>query len=153
MANRPYPKRGEPLRFFSEVVLPYTRGSTLLTVAGVNRRNFLLASGAAAAACGASAWPGLAAAASIKNTLRIYGDPAYFYRRALPLEAPRARFPGFKPGQILLKKGTIRREGAKPLPCDIIRERDVPLKLRDGTTIYTDVFRPAADGKYPAIVV
>ena len=89
-----------------------------------------------------------------RDTLRIYGDPAYpvAYRRALPLEAPRARFPGFKPGQTLLKKGTIRREGAKPLPCDIIRERDVPLKLRDGTTIYTDVFRPAAEGKYPAIV-
>jgi putative CocE/NonD family hydrolase len=35
---------------------------------------------------------------------------------------------------------------------DIILERDVALKMRDGTTIYTDVFRPATEGKNPAIV-
>ncbi|TDS83467.1 hypothetical protein EDF78_12423 [Rahnella sp. BIGb0236] len=89
----------------------------------------------------------------VQNT-KIYGDSAYsvWYRRPLPLNAPRARYPGFSPGTTLLKKGTIRREGAKPLPCDIIFERDVALKMRDGTTIYTDVFRPVAEGKYPALV-
>lgn len=85
---------------------------------------------------------------------RIYGDNAYPvpYRKPLTLDAPRARYPGFKPGSVILKKGTIRREGALPLPCDIVFERDVPLKMRDGTTIYTDVFRPVGDGKYPALI-
>jgi predicted acyl esterase len=84
----------------------------------------------------------------------IYGgDPIMVpYRKALPLNAPRARFTGLRPGTILLKKGSIRREGALPLPCDIVMERDVALKMRDGTTIYTDVFRPAAEGQYPALV-
>jgi hypothetical protein len=85
---------------------------------------------------------------------RIYGDAAFpvKYRKALPLTAPRARYTGFKPGKVLLKKGTIRRAGALPLPCDIVFERDVALKMRDGVTIYTDVFRPANAGKFPAIV-
>ncbi|GAB7366150.1 hypothetical protein MBLNU230_g7712t1 [Neophaeotheca triangularis] len=40
--------------------------------------------------------------------------------------------------------------GSKPvsdeypaLPCDILFESDVPVKLRDSTTIYTDIYRPA----------
>jgi predicted acyl esterase len=85
---------------------------------------------------------------------RIYGnDKAPVpYRKALPLDAPRARDTGFKPGTTLLKKGTVRRAGALPLPCDIVFERDIALKMRDGTTIYTDVFRPATKGKFPALV-
>jgi hypothetical protein len=73
------------------------------------------------------------------------------YRKLLPPTAPRARYPGFKPGKWILKAGTVRREGAKPLPVDIVFERDVPMKLRDGTTIYTDIFRPVGDAKLPAI--
>jgi predicted acyl esterase len=75
------------------------------------------------------------------------------YRKLLPVNAPRARYPGFKPGTWTLKAGTVRREGARPLPVDIVFERDVPMKLRDGTTIYTDIFRPAGMGrdKVPAI--
>lgn len=84
----------------------------------------------------------------------VYGAEPFsvHYRQALPLNAPRARYPGFKPQKTLLKAGTIRRNGARPLPCDIIFERDVALKMRDGTTIYTDVFRPAKEGKNPALV-
>lgn len=92
--------------------------------------------------------------ASPKIATPIYGDSAYPvpYRKALPLDAPVARYPGFKPGKRLLRKGTIRREGALALPCDIIFERDVALKMRDGTTIYTDIFRPAKSARYPALV-
>jgi predicted acyl esterase len=84
----------------------------------------------------------------------IYGNDALSipYRKALPLTAPRARYTGFKPEKIILPKGSVRRSGAKPLPVDIVFERDVALKMRDGTTIYTDVFRPAKEGKYPALV-
>lgn len=39
-----------------------------------------------------------------------------------------------------------------PLPCDMVFERDVALTMRNGTTIYTDVFRPVGEGKHPAIV-
>ena len=73
-------------------------------------------------------------------------------RKALPVDAQRARYPGFKQESIVLKAGSVRREDAKPLTCDILLERDVPVTLRDGVTIYTDVFRPVAEGRYPAIM-
>lgn len=39
-----------------------------------------------------------------------------------------------------------------PLPCDIRMLRDVAVTLRDGVTIYTDVFLPAEEGHYPALL-
>jgi hypothetical protein len=88
------------------------------------------------------------------RTLRIYGNDTYPvpFRKLMPLDAPRARYPGFRPGRTILKKGTVHRAGARPLSCDIEFERDVALQLRDGTTIYTDVFRPVGAGRFPAIV-
>lgn len=73
-------------------------------------------------------------------------------RKALPVDAPRVRYPGFKPEKLVLKAGSVRREGAMPLPCDILLERDVAIKLRDGVTIYADVFRPVGDEACPAIL-
>ncbi|KAI4599137.1 hypothetical protein KJ359_002095 [Pestalotiopsis sp. 9143b] len=88
------------------------------------------------------------------GSLPIASNDSYpvFWRWPLTLDAPRARYPGFKQETLVLKKGTVRREGALELPCDIVFERDYPVTLRDGTVIYTDVFRPALNGKYPAIV-
>lgn len=85
---------------------------------------------------------------------RIYGDDAYpvWHRRLTPPETPRCRYTGFKPSTTLLKKGSIRREGAKPLASDIIHSRDVAVTLRDGTTIYADLFRPVGNGSYPTIM-
>ncbi|WP_373134381.1 CocE/NonD family hydrolase [Phocaeicola plebeius] len=74
-------------------------------------------------------------------------------RKALPVSADRARYPGFKQETLVLKAGSVRREGAKPLSCDILLERDVPVKLRDGVTIYADVFRPVGGDKCPALLV
>ena len=71
--------------------------------------------------------------------------------KVLPISAPRARYPGFKPGKWTLKAGLVRRAGARPLPVDIVFERDVAMQLRDGTTLYADVFRPANDARVPAI--
>lgn len=79
-------------------------------------------------------------------------DFPVYYRHALSLDADRARYPGFKQETVVLKAGTVRREGAMPLPCDILLERDTPITLRDGTVIYADVFRPVAEGKYPTIM-
>lgn len=75
-----------------------------------------------------------------------------YYRKGNPLTASRVRATPFKTETLLLKKGTIRREGAMPLPCDIVLEKDVPVTLRDGTTIYTDIFRPADKGRHPALL-
>lgn len=92
-------------------------------------------------------------AVSVERPLRIYGDDAHpvYFRRPLPLDTPRARVPSFPAGRTTLRKGTVHRDGALPLSCDIVLERDVALKLRDGTTIYTDVFRPVGDEPVPAL--
>ena len=73
-------------------------------------------------------------------------------RKALPVDAPRVRYPGFKTETLILKAGSVRREGAMPLPCDILLGRDVPIRLRDGVTIYADVFRPVGDEACPALL-
>ena len=75
-----------------------------------------------------------------------------WYRRGLLPEDTKARGFPLKPGRFLLKSGTIRREGAKPLTCDIVFERDVPVALRDGVVIYVDIFRPNDSAKHPAII-
>ncbi|KAE9378577.1 hydrolase CocE/NonD family protein [Stipitochalara longipes BDJ] len=62
-------------------------------------------------------------------------------------------YPGFKPEAKVLRKGLVIREEALALPCDILWERDVPVKLRDGVTIYTDIYRPPnAQFLLPAVV-
>lgn len=73
-------------------------------------------------------------------------------RSGLAVDDPRARYTGFCPETVVLKKGSIRMKGAKPLECDILLERDVAISLRDGTTIYADIFRPTNKEKCPAIV-
>jgi predicted acyl esterase len=90
----------------------------------------------------------------VKGTSRIYGNDTYpvWYRRNQPLNSPKARYAGYRPSNQTLKAGTVRREGALKLPCDIIFEQDISVKLRDGITIYTDVFRPTTNEKVPSIV-
>lgn len=73
-------------------------------------------------------------------------------RDALPLDAPKVRYPGFKQETVLLKKGTKRMKKGTPLPCDILLERDVEIILRDGTKIYADVFRPPHLDNVPSIM-
>lgn len=69
------------------------------------------------------------------------------------LDHPDARYHGFHPGETeTLKAGYTHHRGHLPLPCDIIRERDVTLVMRDGTKIYADVFRPVTDESVPAIM-
>lgn len=68
-------------------------------------------------------------------------------RRALPVTAASARYTGFKQETLLLKKGSIRLKGYKPLPCGIILERDVPIVLRDGVTIYKEGYTYLPDSK------
>lgn len=52
----------------------------------------------------------------------------------------------------ILKKGTSFTKGALILPVDILAEWNVPVKLRDGVTIYMDIFRPVTEDKVLSIV-
>lgn len=49
----------------------------------------------------------------------------------------------FNPGTYTLKKGQLIADGFKPLEHDIVMMKDVAVKMRDGITIYADVFLPA----------
>lgn len=125
-----------------------------------NRRPLSFGAVAASIVAAASLFSTPSAAASevsgeiVQQNIKIYGDDSYpvYMRRLVPTDAPRSRYPGFKQETIVLKAGTVRREGAKELPCDILFERDVSVELRDGTVIYTDIFRPVGGSKVPAIV-
>jgi uncharacterized protein len=46
--------------------------------------------------------------------------------------------------------GLLRSAGQ---PVNIIVERDVAARMRDGVTLYADVYRPDAPGKYPALLM
>jgi predicted acyl esterase len=40
----------------------------------------------------------------------------------------------------------------RPLPADIVVERDVAIAVRDGVTLYANVYRPAGSGRVPVIL-
>ncbi len=40
----------------------------------------------------------------------------------------------------------------RPVPYNVIIERNVPAIMRDGTVLYADVWRPDADGAFPVVV-
>ncbi len=59
---------------------------------------------------------------------------------------------GFDPGTRTLAAGFRIAPPFRPLPVDIVLEKDVAVPLRDGVTIYIDVLRPAGAEKVPVIV-
>ncbi len=69
-----------------------------------------------------------------------------------PVTDPRAGYPGLKRETLLLKKGSCRYEDSAPLPCDMILEKDVAIKLRDGATVYANIYKPVTDEKLPVII-
>jgi len=58
----------------------------------------------------------------------------------------------FETKEIIFKKGQQIADGFKPLSCDIKMLKDIPVKLRDGVTIYTDVYMPTTEGKFPTLI-
>ncbi|MFB6551228.1 CocE/NonD family hydrolase [Streptomyces sp. NPDC056405] len=58
----------------------------------------------------------------------------------------------YEPGTRTLEAGFQIAPPFKPLPVDIVLEKDVAVTLRDGVTIYVDVLRPANAEKVPVIV-
>ncbi len=58
----------------------------------------------------------------------------------------------FEPSTRRLSAGWQIDPRFKPLPTDIVLDKDVAVTLRDGVTIYVDVFRPAGAETVPVIV-
>src|SRR4051794_12068183 len=70
-----------------------------------------------------------------------------------PLPAPRTGLlTGFDPGTRTLEAGYQVAPQFRSLPVEIVFEKDVAVQLRDGVTIYVDVFRPAGAAEVPVIV-
>ncbi len=61
-------------------------------------------------------------------------------------------FGAFSPGTSILPAGYRPDPMFRPLPIDIVFERDVAVVMRDGTTIYVDIFRPAGVQQMPVII-
>ena len=75
------------------------------------------------------------------------------FRKSPSLSDPTCNYNGFAPGKTILKKGTVCKEGHKPLESDILYDRDVAIKMRDGVTLYADIFRPTDESvPVPAIL-
>jgi len=58
----------------------------------------------------------------------------------------------FDPGTRTLPVGYRLDPRYRPLPTEIVFEKDVAVTLRDGVTIYVDVLRPAGTEKVPVLV-
>lgn len=62
-------------------------------------------------------------------------------------------YTGFRRETRLLPAGYLFQKGRRSFSVDTIFDRDIPVKMRDGTTIYCDIFRPANTiEKIPAII-
>lgn len=72
------------------------------------------------------------------------------YRPSIPPEA--AGWRGFEPGRTLLPAGSTYRPNGRTLECDVVQERDVAIRVSDGTILYADVFRPDTPEPVPAIL-
>ncbi|MDL4818604.1 CocE/NonD family hydrolase [Actinomadura opuntiae] len=59
---------------------------------------------------------------------------------------------GYEPGIRTLESGFQIAPPFKPLPVDVVLEKDVAVTLRDGVTIHVDIFRPTGTEKVPVIV-
>ncbi|MGC9669794.1 CocE/NonD family hydrolase [Planosporangium sp. 12N6] len=64
----------------------------------------------------------------------------------------KGRFSRFDPGTRTLPKGWRYGKPYAPLTTDIVFEKDIAVELRDGVTIYVDVFRPAGATDIPVII-
>lgn len=73
-------------------------------------------------------------------------------RQLKPVTDPEANSKKLRREDIIYEKDAVMTPGAKAMPCKIIKHKDVPLKMRDGVTIYADIYTPETTEKIPAIV-
>lgn len=68
------------------------------------------------------------------------------------INAPHTNYTPLQPLTTVLPKGHQKTHEYRPFPAPTILDRDIPIKLRDGTTIRADVFRPLTEKRVPAIL-
>ena len=83
----------------------------------------------------------------MSDDLQIF-VPAYPYDEA----QENGLFSRFEPGTRTLPAGFQVQPRFLPLPVEVVFEKDVAVTLRDGVTIYADIYRPAGTDKVPAII-
>ncbi|MFT3983529.1 MAG: CocE/NonD family hydrolase [Lachnospiraceae bacterium] len=69
-----------------------------------------------------------------------------------PVSDPEGNYNGFHPSITVLPKGYRHEKGDVELSCDVIWERDDKAVMRDGTALYTDIYRPVTDEKVPVVI-
>lgn len=74
------------------------------------------------------------------------------WKKAVSIKDPAGNYNGFRPSVEILPVGYCHKKGYRPLECQIIKERDQAVVLRDKTTIYTDIFRPQTEEKVPVVI-
>ncbi|WP_223622896.1 CocE/NonD family hydrolase [Microbacterium sp. EST19A] len=75
------------------------------------------------------------------------------YTASGPLPAPRTGIlTPFEQGTRVLEAGFQIAPQFRPLPVDVVFDKDVAITLRDGVTIHADIFRPVTDEPVPVIV-
>ena len=80
-------------------------------------------------------------------------DDLKVYVPSQPLPPPRAGLlTPFAPGTRTLEAGYRAAPPFQPLLVDVVFDKDVAVRLRDGVTIYVDVFRPVGTEPVPVIV-
>jgi uncharacterized protein len=68
---------------------------------------------------------------------------------------PVFRYPGFAQTKTILQAGHVRSAGQRAFDHDVVFQQNRPIPLRDGVTIYTDLFLPhdRSGEKVPALLV
>lgn len=80
-------------------------------------------------------------------------EPQKIFVPSGPLPADKVgSFTAFGPETRILPAGFQVAPQFRPLPVDIVFSKDVPVTLRDGVTIYVDVFRPANVENVPVLL-
>ncbi|KAL2833702.1 Alpha/Beta hydrolase protein [Aspergillus cavernicola] len=70
-----------------------------------------------------------------------------------PDKHPNYNHTGFNRGKFKIPpKGHVKEPGFQAFPTSVLWERDRPVGMRDGVTLFGDVFRPMANEKVPAII-
>lgn len=94
------------------------------------------------------------AISATKSMLRSIGTVSVAYSNTTSMYLEETNYTPFNQTTKILVKGSKPVSDDYPeLPCDILYESDVAVTLRDGTIIYTDIYRPAnTTGTIPTIV-
>ncbi len=81
------------------------------------------------------------------------GEIEVLHSKSAPIDRPTSNYNGFNPSTTTLPKGHKKDDECRRFPVEIILERDIKIPMRDGVTLFADVFRPVGESqKYPAII-